>query len=153
MVKTPNLAPLLPVQPNLLGPPDLKLPQMATNLSLGNPQTVISAASNGPGFGGGIGEGEGTGIGSGRGGGLGPGDGGGTGGGPFSVGGNVREPICIYKPLPGYSEEARKAKYQGTVVLWIVVVGQGDVNHFPVGKPLGLGLGTKAIEVVHTSDV
>ncbi|PYV08773.1 MAG: hypothetical protein DMG23_12755, partial [Acidobacteria bacterium] len=91
MVKTPNLAPLMPVQPNLLGPPDLKLPQMAANLSLGNPPSVISAASNGPGFGGGMGEGEGTGIGSGRGGGLGPGEGGGTGGGPFSVGGNVSE--------------------------------------------------------------
>jgi len=150
MVKTPNLAPLMPVQPNLLGPPDLKLPQMAANLSLGNPPSVISAASNGPGFGGGMGEGEGTGIGSGRGGGLGPGEGGGTGGGPFSVGGNVSEPICIYKPLPGYSEEARKAKYQGTVVLWIVVDAQGNVTDLRVVKPLGLGLDEKAIETVHT---
>ncbi len=116
-----NLNPKLQVEPTLLGPPELKLPQMASNMPWGDPQGVLGPPSNGPGTGGGIGSGEGTGIGSGKGGGLGPGEGGGTGGGVFSVGGNVSAPIPIYKPEPGYSEEARKAKYQGTVVLWIIV--------------------------------
>ena len=66
-----------------------------------------------------------AGIGSGKGGGLGPGEGGGVGGGVYSVGGGVSEPIPIFKPDPAYSEEARKAKYQGTVVLWIVVDAAG----------------------------
>src|SRR5256885_7844878 len=51
----------------------------------------------------------------GSGGGLGPGEGGGTGGGAFRAGVNgVGVPICLYCPIPQYSDEARKAKYQGT---------------------------------------
>src|SRR5438477_12007714 len=94
----------------------------------GDPQGGPGSPANGPGTGGGIGSGNGTGVGSGDGGGLGPGSGGGTGGGAFSVGGNVSAPIPIYKPEPPYSEEARKAKYKGTVVLWIVVEALGVVT-------------------------
>jgi TonB family protein len=148
VIRNPN--PKLQVEPTLLGPPELKLPQMASNMPWGDPQGVLGPPSNGPGTGGGIGSGEGTGIGSGRGGGLGPGEGGGTGGGVYSVGGNVSAPIPIYKPEPAYSEEARKAKYQGTVVLWIVVDAQGNVNDCRVVKPLGLGLDEKAVETVRT---
>ncbi|HEV2492462.1 MAG TPA: TonB family protein [Terriglobia bacterium] len=150
MAKIPNLTPKMPVQPSLLGPPELKLPEMATNLPWGDPKGVPGPPSNGPGTGGGIGSGEGTGIGSGSGGGLGPGSGGGTGGGAYTVGGNVSAPIPIYKPEPPYSEEARKAKYQGTVVLWIVVDAQGNVTDARVVKPLGLGLDEKAVETVRT---
>ena len=150
MAVLPNPEPKLPVQPNLLGPPDLKLPQMAMNMPWGDPQGVSGPPSNGPGFGGGIGSGEGTGIGSGKGGGLGPGEGGGFGGGAYSVGGSVTAPIAIYKPEPPYSEEARKAKYQGTVVLWIVVDTAGNVTDQRVVKPLGLGLDEKALETVRT---
>ena len=145
-----NLEPELPADPSLLGPPQLRLPAM--NLAqLGDPMGPdFGLPSNGPGFGGGIGSGEGTGIGSGRGGGLGPGRGGGTGGGAYSVGGNIAAPVPIYKPEPPYSEEARKAKYQGTVVLLIVVDSQGDVADVSVLKPLGMGLDEKAVSTVRT---
>lgn len=149
-VVVPNVNPQLPVQPNLLGPPELKLPEMAMNSPWGDPQGVLGDPSNGPGYGGGIGSGSGGGIGSGKGGGLGPGEGGGFGGGVYSVGGNVTAPIPIYKPEPPYSEEARKAKYQGTVVLWIIVDVQGNVTDIRVVKPLGLGLDEKAVETVRT---
>jgi protein TonB len=145
-----NPEPKLPVQPNLLGPPELKLPQMAMNMPWGDPQGVLGPPSNGPGFGGGIGSGEGTGVGSGKGGGLGPGEGGGFGGGAYSVGGSISAPIPIYKPEPPYSEEARKAKYQGTVVLWIIVDATGNVTDARVVKPLGLGLDEKALDTVRT---
>ena len=148
VIRNPN--PILQVEPTLLGPPELKLPQMASNMPWGDPQGVLGPPSNGPGTGGGIGSGEGTGIGSGKGGGLGPGEGGGTGGGIYSVGGGVSAPIPIYKPEPAYSEEARKAKYQGTVVLWIVVDAQGNVTDSRVVRPLGLGLDEKAVETVRT---
>lgn len=148
MAVIPNTEAQLQVPPALLGPPELRLPQMASNMAWGDPQGVLGVPSNGPGFGGGIGSGEGTGIGSGKGPGLGPGEGGGLGGGPYSVGGNVSAPIPIYKPEPAYSEEARKAKYQGTVVLWIVVDAQGNVADCRVVKPLGLGLDEKALEGV-----
>lgn len=150
MAVIPNPNPVLPVQPSLLGPPELKLPQMATNMPWGDPQGVLGPPSNGPGTGGGIGTGTGTGIGSGNGAGLGPGDFAGVGGGPFSVGGSVLAPIPIYKPEPAYSEEARKAKYQGTVVLLIVVDALGNVTYCRVVKPLGMGLDEKADETVRT---
>lgn len=149
-VVLPNLDPQLPVEPTLLGPPELQLPEMAMKAPFGDPQGVVGPFSSGPGFGGGIGSGSGGGIGSGRGGGLGPGEGGGFGGGAYSVGGGVTAPIPIFKPDPPYSEEARKAKYQGTVVLMIVVDAQGNVTDTRVAKPLGLGLDEKAVETVRT---
>jgi len=150
MAVIPNPTPQLPVAPTLLGPPELKLPQMSANMPWGDPNGVVGPPSNGPGFGGGIGSGEGGGVGSGKGGGLGPGEGGGVGGGVYSVGGGVSEPVPIFKPDPAYSEEARKAKYQGTVVLWIVVDAAGSVTDCRVVKPLGLGLDEKAVETVRT---
>jgi len=150
MAVIPNLNAQLQVPPTLLGPPELKLPAMNSNLPWGDPNGVLGPASNGPGYGGGIGSGSGGGIGSGNGAGLGPGEGGGVGGGYYSVGGGVSAPIPIYKPEPAYSEEARKAKYQGTVVLWIVVDAAGAVTDCKVVKPLGLGLDEKAVETVRT---
>jgi periplasmic protein TonB len=150
MAKLPNPEPKLPMQPTLLGPPDLKLPQMAQNMPWGDPTGVAGPASNGPGTGGGIGTGQGTGIGSGKGGGLGPGEGGGFGGGLFSVGGGVSAPIPIYSPDPPYSEEARKAKFSGTVVVQIIVDAAGNVRDARVVKPLGLGLDEKATETIRT---
>ncbi len=150
MAVLPNPAPQLPVAPTLLGPPELKLPQMSSNMPWGDPAGVVGPPSNGPGYGGGIGTGSGGGIGSGNGGGLGPGEGGGVGGGVYSVGGGVSEPIPIYKPDPPYSEDARKAKYQGTVVLFVVIDAAGNVSQCRVIKPLGLGLDEKALETVKT---
>ncbi len=150
MAVIPNPNPQLAVAPTLLGPPELKLPQMSANMNWGDPNGVVGPPSNGPGYGGGIGSGEGTGIGSGKGGGLGPGEGGGVGGGVYSVGGGVSAPVPIYKPDPAYSEEARKAKYQGTVVLWITIDANGSVMDCKVVKPLGMGLDEKAVESVRT---
>jgi len=145
----PVIDPQLPVTPTLLGPPELKLPQMAMG-QFGDPNGVLGPASNGPGFGGGIGSGSGGGVGSGRGGGFGPGEGGGFGGGAYSVGGGVTAPIPIYKPEPPYSEEARKAKHQGTVVLFIIVDSEGNVTEARIVRPLGLGLDEKALDTVRT---
>ena len=96
----------------------------------------------------GMGKGSGRGIGNGDGNGYGNGSGGGAGGGVFRIGGGVSAPIVLSKTEPEYSEEARKAKYQGTVVLTIVVDAQGMPKNIKVIRPLGLGLDEKAIEAV-----
>jgi TonB family protein len=147
VIRNPNS--ILQVEPTLLGPPELKLPQMALNMPWGDPQGVPGPPSNGPGTGGSIGSGEGTGIGPGRGSGLGPGEGEGADG-PYTVEGSISAPIPLYKPLPAYSEEARKEKYQGVVSLWIVVDALGNVSDCRVVRPLGLGLDEKATETVRT---
>ena len=101
------------------------------------------------GSGGGIGSGSGGGIGSGKGGGFGPGEGGGVGGGVFRVGGGVTAPSLLSKVEPEYSEEARRAKYQGTVVLYVEVYPDGKAHNLKVLRSLGLGLDEKAIEAVN----
>ncbi len=140
--------PLLPVQPTLLGPPKMKLPQMAMNGPWGDPNGVLGMPSNGPGTGGGIGSGTGTGVGPGKGGGAGPGNEAGFGGGYYQVGGDVTAPIAIYRPEPPYTNEARMAKLQGAVVLWITVDAQGNVTGVQVIRHLGLGLDESAVKTV-----
>ena len=145
-MRNPN--PRLQVPATLLGDPDLKLP--SPNLdNYGDPLAKLMSNSGGPGGGSGIGSGTGTGIGSGEGGGLGPGTGGGTGGGAYHPGtGGVGYPSCEYCPQPKYSEEARKAKYQGTVVLQAVITPDGRATEIQVVKGPGLGLEEKAVEAV-----
>jgi len=137
-IKIQNEHPKLAMDPSLLGPPDLKI--NGPN-ALGDP--LANALSDS------LGHGNGTGIGSGSGGGLGPGEGGGTGGGAFRAGVNgVGVPVCLYCPIPQYSDEARKAKYQGTVVLQVTITTDGRAVNISVVKGPGLGLEEKAIEAV-----
>ena len=142
-----NDAPKLTAEPTVIAPPDLKFPPMN---SLGDPmaKTLASLPSNGSGLGGGIGSGHGTGVGSGTGPGVGPGTGGGFGNGVYRVGGGVSPPRPIYDPDPDYSEEARKAKFQGTVVLWAVIGADGRTQEVRVQRSLGMGLDEKAVEAV-----
>ena len=58
--------------------------------------------------------------------------------------------MCIYCPLPEYSDEARKAKYQGTVLLEITVTLDGRVLDPRVVRGPGLGLEEKAMSTVRT---
>jgi TonB family protein len=57
-------------------------------------------------------------------------------------------PRLLFKKEPEYSEEARKAKYQGTVLLNVEVDEAGSVVGVRVVRSLGLGLDEKAIEAV-----
>lgn len=147
---TPHPTPKLPSDPTLLGPPELKIPS-PNDPNFGDPLAALMSASAGSGAQGGMGTGEGGGIGSGSGGGLGPGFGGGTGGGAFRPGtGGVGYPACLYCPEPQYSEDARKAKFQGIVVLQVIIQPDGHATNIQVVKGAGLGLDEKAIEAVRT---
>ncbi len=144
-----NEHPKLAVDPAIAIPPQVKL--ASNNMpNLGDPLSHIPSGppSNGTGSGSGIGSGSGGGVGSGEGVGFGPGHGGGTGGGVFRVGGGVSAPRALYSPDPEYSEEARKAKYQGVCVLNLVVGPDGKPRDIKVTHTLGLGLDEKAIEAV-----
>ncbi len=143
-----NDHPKLPVEPTVVIPPQIKL---ASNMpNIGNPMSAVPSGppSNGTGSGGGIGSGSGGGVGSGKGPGVGPGYGGGIGGGVFRVGGGVSPPRALDTPDPEYSEEARKAKYQGTCVLWLIVGPDGKPRDVKVARALGMGLDEKAIQAV-----
>jgi protein TonB len=151
MVVVRNDHPKLAVEPTVVIPPEVHL-ALNNMPNLGDPMSRLPSGppSNGTGSGGGIGSGNGGGVGSGEGPGVGPGHGGGIGGGAFKVGGGVSAPKAIYAPDPEYSEEARKAKYQGTCVLWLVVGPDGRARDIRVARTLGLGLDEKAMEAVKT---
>ena len=125
--------PILEVAPSIIAPPDAELPQN-TLPNWGDPLAKLGDLSNGTGLGGGMGNGRGGGVGPGSGGGYGPGNGGGFGGGAFRVGGGVSAPAVLYKVDPEYSEEARKAKYSGTVTLAVVVTPDGKATEIHVIK-------------------
>jgi TonB family protein len=57
-------------------------------------------------------------------------------------------PSIIHKVEPEYSEEARKAKWQGTVTLSVIVDETGHARDIKVSQSLGLGLDQKAMEAV-----
>src|ERR1700691_6297243 len=148
VIRNPN--PKLAVDPTLLGPPDIKV-AMNSMPNLGDPKSTAVIPSNGQGSMSGIGDtGSGGGIGSGHGRGLGPGDEAGAGGGLYRPGKGVTPPRAIYSPVPEFSEEARKAKYQGTCTLMIVVAADGRPTNIRVVNSLGMGLDGKAIETVKT---
>jgi protein TonB len=148
-VKPPD-NPKFAAVPTVIGMPDTKL--ASPNMSnWGDPMSKVTNDSSGPGSGNGIGSGNGTGIGSGTGGGVGPGEGGGTGGGIFNAGtGGYGIPACIYCPQAQFSDEAVKAKYQGTVLLQAIITADGRATEIHVLKGLGLGLDEKAVEAVRT---
>ncbi len=142
-----NEHPKLAVEPTIVIPPQVQL--ASNNMpNLGDPMAHAILPSNGTGAGGGIGSGSGGGVGSGKGPGFGPGEGGGTGGGIFHVGGGVSPPRQIYAPEPEFSEEARKAKYQGVCTLGLIVGTDGRPSNIRVLSSLGMGLDEKAIEAV-----
>jgi TonB family protein len=60
----------------------------------------------------------------------------------------VVNPVALYKPDPDYSDDARKAKLQGTVVLEVVVDRDGRTQIRKVLQSLGLGLDEQAIKAV-----
>jgi len=60
----------------------------------------------------------------------------------------VTPPKLVYKVEPEFSDEARKAKHQGIVLLSIQVDASGSVRAVRVLQSLGLGLDEKAIEAV-----
>ena len=95
-----------------------------------------------------MGNGSGTGLGSGNGSGLGPGSGGNTGGGPRRIGGGVSAPVLIYSVEPEFSEEARKAKVAGNVLVNLWVGTDGLPSHVHVIRGVGMGLDEKAKEAV-----
>jgi TonB family protein len=66
----------------------------------------------------------------------------------YRVGGGVTPPGLLYKVEPEYTQEARAAKLQGTVLLYVEISPEGKAENISVRRSLGLGLDEKAIEAV-----
>jgi protein TonB len=144
-------------------PPQVEHPEMQAKLDVPVPtidvqkDITIPDNPNLPNFGmpnssnvkmGSLGNGSGSGLGNGRGGGVGDGSGGNIGGGLYRVGGGVSAPQPLNSVEAEFSDEARRAKYQGVCLISLIVDVHGDPQNPRVVRALGMGLDEKAIEAV-----
>jgi TonB family protein len=68
----------------------------------------------------------------------------------FRVGHGVKPPRVLYQREPEFSEPARKAKYQGTMTMGLIVDKEGHPYNIHILSPLGAGLDAKAVQAVET---
>lgn len=134
----PMQDPKIKIQPTIEVQKDIKMASSIPQIGVANSPLVGMSMGNG----------SGTGLGSGNGSGLGPGSGGNTGGGPRRIGGGVSAPVLIYSVEPEFSEEARKAKVAGNVLVNLYVDQNGNPSHVHVIRGVGMGLDEKAVEAV-----
>jgi protein TonB len=132
--------------------PKIKMPEptieVQKDLKMENGNFPNFGMPNLPLVGASMGNGSGSGIGSGNGSGLGPGTGGNYGGGIRHVGGGVSEPELIFKVDPEFSEEARKAKFMGIVMVNLIVDTHGMPQNVHILRGVGMGLDERAIAAV-----
>jgi len=64
---------------------------------------------------------------------------------PLKIEGNVLPPQKIYGPQPLYTEEARRERVQGVVILETVIDKEGNITNVKVLKGLPLGLTESAV--------
>ena len=136
--------PKLAVDPAI--PVDVKLPENANLPNIGVHSSVnVTLLSGGPG--------SRTGIGTGKNGDYGPGDGPigygpGSDAGVYEPGGDVSAPLPVYTPEAEFSDEARRAKYQGVCMISVIIDAQGNTRNPRVVRSLGMGLDEKALAAV-----
>jgi protein TonB len=141
--------PKIPMVPSIDVQKDIKLPDNPNMPMVGVTNSPnVTLASAGTGSNGGMGSGQHGGLGSGNGNGLGPGDGGNVGGGLRKVGNGVSAPTLLYKVEAEFSDEARRAKYEGVVLVSLIVDANGNPQQVRVSRSLGMGLDEKALEAV-----
>lgn len=140
VLKNPN--PQLPMPPSILAITTVKLPQLGV---LGDPRSSAAAPSNGVGGPSGTGSHCCNGVGDNNGPGFGDDK-----GLIYQPGRNgVTQPKVLYDPDPEYSEEAREAKFQGSVILQLIVGADGKPHHVLVQRSAGMGLDEKAMAAVN----
>jgi periplasmic protein TonB len=153
---TPVAPPQIPLfeHPKLAVDPavaaEINLPENPSIPNLGVPNSAnVTLASNGPGGMAGIGTDSGGGDGPGHGYGSGPGEDRGAGGQIFRPGvGGVTAPIPLFTPEAEFSDQARRAKYQGVCLISVIIDAQGHPRSPRVVESLGMGLDEKVLEAV-----
>jgi protein TonB len=142
-----NQHPKLAMEMTIEAPPETALLDRPFP-NLGDPLSRFVNNSAGKGGPLGIGNNKGTGVGDRSGPGAGPGD---NGTGPVyrpGVGG-VSAPVLLRKVDPEFSEDARKAKFSGTVTLNVVIDAAGHPRNIRIVRSVGMGLDEKAVEAVN----
>jgi periplasmic protein TonB len=137
-VIVPNETPRLPVEPTVMAP-EIAVPSGPVGDPASQIRGLLSAGRGKDGIGddccAGVGNHKRPVVGSGP-------------GGPGFGGAAMTAPRLIFNPEPGFSDEARKSKTQGAVLLLLVVGADGRAYDIHVQSSLGMGLDEKAVEAV-----
>jgi TonB family protein len=56
--------------------------------------------------------------------------------------------VPLFEPEAEFSDEARRAKYQGVCLVGLIVDAQGNPQNVHIVRTLGMGLDEKAMEAV-----
>jgi len=134
----PMMEPKIHIEPILEVQQDVRMASSVPQIGVAN--SPLLGMSMGIGKGGGMGSGNGNGVG--------PGSGGNTGGGLRQIGGGVSAPVLLYKVDPEFSEEARRSKTAGYVLVNLWVDEKGNPTHVHVIRGIGVGLDEKAVAAV-----
>ena len=127
---------------------DIQLPDNPNLPIIGVQESANVTAGLGNGQRRGHGNGQRRRVGLGTGNGFGPGTAGNAGGGVYQIGGGVSAPVAIHSAEAEFSDEARRAKYQGVCLISLIVDAQGNPQNMRVVRALGMGLDEKAIEAM-----
>jgi TonB family protein len=68
--------------------------------------------------------------------------------GPYKVGGRISAPEVKHHVTAHYTDEARRAHYEGVCLVSLVVDAHGNPQNIRVTRPVGMGLDEKAIEAI-----
>jgi protein TonB len=134
----PMIEPKIHIEPTLEVQRDVRMASSVPQVGVANSPLVGMS----------MGIGRGNGMGSGSGNGVGPGWGGNTGGGVRQIGGGVSAPVLLYQVDPEFSEEARRSKTAGNVLVNLWVDENGNPSHVHVLRGIGMGLDEKAVAAV-----
>jgi protein TonB len=134
----PTIEPKIHIEPTLEVQQDVRMASSVPQIGVANSPLVGMS----------MGSGNGNGMGSGNGNGIGPGSGGNIGGGVRQIGGGVSAPVLLYRVDPEFSEEARRSKTAGNVLVNLWVDENGNPTHVHVLRGIGLGLDEKAVAAV-----
>jgi protein TonB len=134
----PMIEPKIHIEPTLEVQQDVRMASSVPQVGVANSPLVGMS----------MGGGKGGGMGSGNGNGVGPGAGGNTGGGVRQIGGGVSAPVLLYQVDPEFSEEARRSKTAGNVLVNLWVDENGNPSHVHVIRGIGMGLDEKAVAAV-----
>lgn len=140
-----NPQPKLAMEISIEAPPEALLPDRPLP-NLGDPLSRIAGQSAGSGGPLGIDDGRGVGIGDTMGSGVGSGDD--AAGTVYKAGAGVTAPVVLRQVEPEFSEEARRARHSGIVLVRIDVDAAGVPRNLRVVQSLGMGLDEKAMEAV-----
>ena len=142
----PNPNAELQMEATLIGPAEIQLPPSQWE-NYGDPRKNKLTNSAGPGGGGGFGKNCCGGVGKSRDPGFGE-----DGEAGIAIAGKrgYGTPVCTYCPNPSFSDEAVKAKYQGVVMLRVLVTADGKPARLSVLRGPGMGLDERALAAVST---